>query len=56
MNRLEELIKEYTHTFKENFPFFAIPSAPEIEIIRIIEKCLKENMPYKPEYKKNMVY
>jgi uncharacterized protein with ATP-grasp and redox domains len=56
MNKLEELIKEYTRTFKENFPIFLIPSMPETEIIQIIEKCLKENVPYKPEYKKNVVH
>jgi hypothetical protein len=56
MNKLDELIKTYTRTFKENFPIFAVPSCPESEIIQIIEKCLKENTPYKPTYKKNVVY
>jgi hypothetical protein len=54
MNNLEEHIKEYTRTFKENFPLFLIPTMPETEIVQIIEKCLKENRSYKPEYKKNV--
>jgi hypothetical protein len=55
MNRLEELIKEYTHTFKENFPIYAIRSAPESEIIHIIEKSLNDKVPYMPGYKKNTI-
>ena len=56
MNRLDELIKEYTQVFNENFPLFAIPSAPESEIVKIIENCLEENTPYTPEYKKDAKY
>lgn len=56
MNKLDELIKEYVRTFKQNFPLFMIPSAPESEIITIIEKCLKEGSPYKPEQDKKTVH
>ena len=54
MSKLNELIKEYVRVFKQNFPIFLISSAPESEIIMIIEKCLKEGSPYKPEYDKNV--
>lgn len=53
--QLEELIKIYTRTFKENFPIFSLPSASESTIMEILQKCLEENVPYKPEYKKGTV-
>ena len=56
MNRLDELIKEYVRVFKENFPLFLVPSMPESEIIMIIEKCLKEGSPYKPDYEKKVIH
>jgi len=56
MSKLDELIKEYIRVFKENFPVFLMPSAPEAEIIKIIEKCLKDGLPYKPEYEKNVIH
>lgn len=53
--QLEELIKIYTRTFKENFPIFSLPSTSESTIMEILQKCLEENVPYKPEYKKGTV-
>jgi len=56
MSKVNELMKKYVRVFKQNFPLFLIPSAPESEIIAIIEKCLKEGLPYKPDYDKNVIH
>jgi|GEM_PF-4804662 len=54
MNKVDELTKKYVRVFKENFPLFLIPSAPESEIIKIIENCIKEGVPYKPNCKRDV--
>jgi len=56
MSKLDKMLKEYVRVFKQNFPIFLIPSAPESEIILVIEKCLKEGLPYKPDNDKNVIH
>lgn len=47
---LDELLNKYVEQFDDNFPIFAVRGKDEDEIIKIIQKCLDENQPYKAEY------
>lgn len=52
---LQSLLDDYVEMFNENFPTFMVVGMDEEEIVKIIEKCLKDKEPYK-EYDKDVIY
>lgn len=53
---IEIAVRKYRKTFKENFPCFLCMGLPDEEMIAIIEKCLKENKPYRPKIHPEAMY
>jgi len=44
-----ELINKYVERFNEGFPIFEIPPLTDEETIKLLEQCLSENKPCRPE-------
>jgi 2-oxo-4-hydroxy-4-carboxy--5-ureidoimidazoline (OHCU) decarboxylase len=53
---LDELLSKYAEQFGDNFPIFVVRDKDENEIIKIIQNCLDENMPYEAEYLDDIDY
>lgn len=53
---LELALTAYAERFKENFPTFCMMGTPEGEMLQIIERCLRENRPFRIRLEKNAVY
>lgn len=55
-SNLNTKLTEYEAKFNDCFPLFAMRSAEEDEIIKVIDACLESGMPYEPEYDENTDY
>lgn len=53
---LDELLSKYAEQFGDNFPIFVVRDKDENEIVKIIQNCLDENMPYETEYLDDIDY
>lgn len=53
---MDELLLKYVDTFNENFPLYMCMGMEDEEITKIIEKCLKDGVPYEVNQEKNAVY
>jgi hypothetical protein len=56
VNKVDELLIKYTEVFNENFPIFAVRTMNEGDLIKLLETCLENKMPYKPKYKEGAEY
>lgn len=54
MEELTKKLYEYADTFGDNFPTFLYPNATPIEIITIINECIKKGEPIKTDYADNI--
>lgn len=52
---IQKLLDEYMAMFNENFPTFIVEEMEEKEIIKILEKCIKDKKPY-TDYEKDINY
>jgi hypothetical protein len=53
---LERALDMYADHFKDNFPIMAVRHMDEDEMIKMIEKAIKENKPYEADYDDEGVY
>jgi hypothetical protein len=47
---MDKKLNEYADKFGENFPLFFVGHMDEAEIIKLIDKAIKEDKPYEAEY------
>lgn len=50
---LDDVLFEYADHFGDNFPVFMMLGRPDEEIIEIVQKCLRDGTPYKPNTEAN---
>lgn len=53
---LDKALIAYVDRFKRNFPIFCMMGTPEGEIVQIIERCLRDDRPFRIRLDKNAVY
>lgn len=53
---MDELLIKYVDAFGENFPLFMCMGIDDEKIMKIIEDCLKDGVPYEVKQKENAVY
>lgn len=52
-----ELLREYGERFNEAYPIFSVPANwGDDEIAADIRRCIEENSPAQPDYKKQNIY
>jgi hypothetical protein len=56
MKDIFDLFWKYREKFDENFPAFEFMGVPDEKVIGIIERCIKNDTPYKTEYDEEKVY
>lgn len=46
---MSELLIKYVERFNENFPLFMVMGMEDEEVDALIQKCLDEGTPYRPD-------